>query len=76
VSTFNRSILVRAIGTSGIDGVSKTLKKRTDFLVVEKLSSLIEVNILARHGGGILLEPGFEPVERSTLGDTGCAVKG
>jgi hypothetical protein len=41
VSSFDGTILVRAISSSQIDGVSKTLKQRTNFLVVEELSSLI-----------------------------------
>jgi hypothetical protein len=57
VGTFNWTVLVRTVGTSGIDDVTKALKKGTDFLVVEKLTALVEVNIFAGHGWGILLEP-------------------
>jgi hypothetical protein len=74
VCTFDRTMLLRTVGTNGIDGISKSLIQGTDFLVVEKLTTMMEINVFTRHGWGVLFEPAFEPVERSAPGDAGCAI--
>jgi hypothetical protein len=57
VGSFNRAVLMGAVGTGGPNGVAKTLKESANFLIIIKFASLVHADILARDLGSVLLEP-------------------
>jgi hypothetical protein len=75
VGTSNGTVLVGTVSAGRQDIVSVTLKKSANFVVIVKFASLVQVDILTRDFGSVLLQPVIKPVEGSAFGDTRGAVK-
>ena len=67
--------MVRRIGTSGVDSISKFFKEGDNKRVAKQFAALVEDNIFVFNVGRVFGEPVVEPVDRGTLGDTGGASK-
>jgi hypothetical protein len=75
VGTFDGAVLVRAVSAGGQNIVAMTLKESANFVVVVKFASLVQVDLLTRDFGSMLLQPVIKPVEGGAFGDTRSAAK-
>ena len=75
MGTLDGAILVGGIGTSGIHSVVEFLKKGNNERVFVKFTALVKDDVFVVDVRRVLGEPGVEPVEGGTLGDTGGSGK-
>ena len=73
VCTFNRSILMQRVSTSGTKGVSKLGEEGTDCRIGVELTTLVKMDVFVRTRGSMLAEELLEPVNGSGLRDASDA---
>lgn len=72
VASFNRTILIRSVGTSGTNVISKLVL--SDFGVGIQFSTLIENNVFVLTVGGISSEEFVKPANQRCFGNSCVAV--
>ena len=74
MSTFNRTILVRGIGTSGADNILVLLEELANFRVVVKFTTLVKEDILVLAFRGVGGEECIQPINGRSFGDAGITM--
>jgi len=75
VCAFDRTILIRRVGTGGADFVSTTFKELADLRVLVEFTTLVEVHILIRALRSMVFQEVTKPVDWRGFGDAGITVK-